>query len=256
LTEAKKPDTSPAAKPTPKDAEASKPDPKPETQAQGSPQPFKADENPGKGGVEATKGNESPNTVASQTTDNSPATPPGDHANVAGATQDPKNAAVVGSEDVGGKKGEIESKPSGDYLGNDPKPGDGVAQKQEAASQAERAAELKGVDAQTADAGIRSASSIADAEFERARNEPESPLPSDEALDALDGLSAGVAQSGEMLQDQQEADRVMKKLTNLALDLLPTSSPDSYTLFGYGGVHVTVGDLRVLGRILRKHQKD
>ena len=58
----------------------------------------------GHGGKDATKVNESPTKVGAETADNSPATGPGNHANVAGATQDAKNPDVVTSADAPAKK--------------------------------------------------------------------------------------------------------------------------------------------------------
>lgn len=208
--------------------------------APGSPQTAGTkDNNLGEGGKKATEGNKSPATVGGQTTDNSPATPPGDHANVAGATQDPKNPAVVGKEDVADRKGDPASKtPTGDYIGTDPVPGDGKAQTAEG--------DPKPI--------AEATRTIPEDEFEKARNEPESPMPSDDDLDEADGLvSVGrIAERGTIDATQQAVVKgVLEKLANLSLDVIQSTSPDSYNLFGYGGVNVSLGDIRALSRAYR-----
>lgn len=190
----------------------------------------------GHGGKDATKGNQSLTPVEGQTADNSPATGPGNHANIAGATQDPKNPAVVKSEDVAGKS--VADTDAPNLAG--PKDGDVVVTETGTG---------KTVDPQTQ-------KMISDDELDAAANEPETPVPSDEDLDAVDKLEEAAGDpSPEEVQEQFEVDSFLDKLATLVLDKIPTDSPDSYNLFGYSGTNLSLGEFRKLARAYRRGRK-
>lgn len=90
-------------------------------------------------------------------------------------------------------------------------------------------------------------------EFEKARNEPESPVPSDDDLDEADGLPRKQGATTRGLDETQTAQvtAVLEKLANLSLDVIQAGSPDSYNLFGYSGINISLGEIRALSRAYR-----
>jgi len=171
------------------------------------------DNNNGKGGTLATANNESPEKVVKgPLVDNSPATGPGDHANVAGATQDPKNPAVVKPEDA-----LVESSKTGKAPDQTTKPSTGGSSEKQ----------------------------ISDAELDAARDEPETPVPSQETLDKL--------YAEEDSEDARLLRESFNKVSTLALDVIGKDTPDSHVIWGHSGMTLTIGDLRRIGREYRKH---
>ncbi len=89
-------------------------------------------------------------------------------------------------------------------------------------------------------------------EFEKALLEEDvTEIPSEAELDAFDPIKkAG-------LDETQTAvvTRVLEKLANLSLDVIQSSSPDSYNLFGYSGINISLGEIRALSRAYRMGQQ-
>lgn len=148
---------------------------------------------------------EGQNVVGAQTTDNSPATGGGDHANIAIATQDPKNANVVTDN--------VTTQPK--VVGHD----------------------------DPATAGT--SDYVADSE-----GDVESPVPSDEVLEAMDknlGYKVGESQLTDTDREnaRESADKIVKMIKSM-----PADAKDSLVIYGYGGFILYLGDLR---KILRGH---
>lgn len=192
--------------------------------------------NNGAGGVAATIGNESPKKVDSQTTDNSPATGPGNHANIVGATQDPKNPAVV-------------------------KPEDALTEASRTGNAPDQTGDLR--NAGSPKVGSEPGTE-ADAEFEKALNEPDIvPVPSDDDLDHKD-----VEETGSTLQERHAEARkaaeekfrptreALDNIAALVLDTVGSDTKDSVVVWGYGGKQISLGDLRTIARNWRENRDE
>lgn len=95
-------------------------------------------------------------------------------------------------------------------------------------------------------------SKAADDEFDKALLEPDvTEDPSEDELDAFDPIK----QAGLDATQTAAVTRVLEKLANLSLDVIQPGSPDSYNLFGYSGINISLGEIRVLSRAYRKGQQ-
>lgn len=193
--------------------------------------------NKGEGGTKATEGNKSPTTVAGPLTDNSPATGPGGHANIAGATQDPKDPAVVKSEDVSGKteqldltKGLPDTDPEFEKAFREPDKAPAVSEADldelDRKEHGKTLEELK-ADREALDEQISVAS--------RADEDPKKTVSRQQEE-----------------HDRADLNRAFDKLVKIDSVVLP-STPDSHIAWGVGGVILTLGDLRKIARFYVKN---
>ena len=89
-------------------------------------------------------------------------------------------------------------------------------------------------------------------EFEKALLEEDTTeVPSEDELDAFDPIN----NAGLDATQTAAVTRVLEKLANLSLDVVQAGSPDSYNLFGYSGINISLGEIRVLSRAYRKGQQ-
>ena len=165
---------------------------------------------------------------AAEEADNSPATGPGNHANIAGATQDPKNPDVVVPGAVLTEDSRTDRAP--DQAGSLPNAG-------------------------TPKVGSEPGTE-ADVEFEKALNEPDVvPTPTDDDLDKKDieEIGATLAKAHKKFDEEFAPVRIaMNNIAVMVLDVVGKDTKDSFNVWGYGGKNITLGDLRTIARDWRK----
>lgn len=199
--------------------------------------------NKGEGGTIATEGNKSPTVVGGNNTDNSPATGPGGHANVSGATQDPKDPAVVKSEDVSGKTEQLDGNASRNTGGDDDTDAEfEKALKEEDVTETPDEKELDEFDR-------RENGGLTREELLAQREEIDRKL----SIAARDGETPAATVSRQQDEhDKNELLRAFNKLVQIDAVVQP-STPDSHTAWGVGGVILTLGDIRKIARAFVKN---
>jgi hypothetical protein len=228
--------TSTAPKPNNTDKPASPPKQEP-TKVTGSPATAGTkDNNKGEGGTKATEGNKSPTTVASGTTDNSPATGQGGHANVAGATQDPKDPNVVKPEDVSGKPQPL------DLTGGPTSVNDEFVK-------ALNEPDVTEVSEAELDAFDRKENGATLEELKQQREDLDRKI--GEASRGHEKPTETVSRQ-QREHDEKELNDAFNKLVKID-SVVQATTPDSHIAWGVGGVTLTLGDIRKIARAYVKN---
>lgn len=109
---------------------------------------------------------------------------------------------------------------------------------------------------ETPSGGVRTSSQTSNTDENKPQPEPpdETPIPTDEELNALDAKH-GYKPAIEAVTDNDDEVASMRKFVQMAREL-PESTPDGAVFGGFGTVRITYGDIRNIARVSQRSSND